>query len=164
MPASSGRAIARYLVGLRPVLGDACAARDEWVRRLGLLSGGAHSGEALRVARGSGRLGCEFGQLFGQTRSRIELLSPPPECDLCHAAARAWAHALLGSCQALAEVGRSRRLDGLRVAQERLADARSQAGQFNDEYARLSRALRRRVRIARRRHDRIPASRQPQPS
>jgi len=164
VPASSARAIARYLVGLRPVLGDACAARDEWGRRLGLLSQGAHSGDAPRLARGSGRLGRQFGELFRHTRSRIDLLSPPPECDVCHAAVRAWAHSLLGSCQALAEVGRSGQLDGLRVAQDRLADARSQAGRFNDEYGRLSRELRRRVQIARRRHDRLPVSRQPQPS
>jgi len=164
LPTSSARAIARYLVGLRPVLGDACATRNEWVRRLELLVEGAHSEDALRIARRSGSLGREFGQRFRQARSRIDLLSPPPECDLCHAAVRAWAHSLLGSCEALAEVGRSGQLDGLRVAQEQLASARTEGGRFNDECARLSRRLRRRVQIARRRRDRLPASRQVQPS
>jgi hypothetical protein len=164
VPASSARAIARYLVGLRPVLGDACAIRNEWVRGLGLLIQEAHSGDALRITRGSGGLGREFGQQFRHTRSRIDLLSPPPECDVCHAAVRAWAQCLLSSCEALAEVGRSGQLHGLRDAQARLADGRTQAHRFNDEYARLSHELRRRVQTARRRHDRLPAGRQASPS
>jgi hypothetical protein len=163
-PASSARVIARYLVGLRPILTDACQTRNDWVRRLGLLIQEAHSGDVGRVARGSGTLGREFGDLFRNTRSRIDLLGPPAECDVCHAAVRAWAHSLLGSCEALAEVGRSGQLHGLRIAQERLADARTQAHRFNDEYARLSQDLRRRVATARRRADRLPSQRQHSPS
>src|SRR5207302_8907527 len=109
------RAIARYLVGLRPILGDAGQTRSEWVRGLGLLIQEAQAGDALRIARGSGSLGREFGDQFRHTRSRIDLLSPPPECDLCHAAVRAWAQCLLTSCEALAEVGRSGQLHGLRL-------------------------------------------------
>src|SRR5205814_1229007 len=88
-PASSARAIARYLVGLRPILTDACGIRNDWVRRLGLLIQEAHSGDVGRVARGSGALGREFGVLFRNTRSRIHLLGPPAECDVRHASVRA---------------------------------------------------------------------------
>jgi hypothetical protein len=164
LPASSGRAIARYLVGLRPVLGDACATRDEWVGGLGLLIQDAQSGDVAGAARQAGKLGHELGQRFQQTRSRIDLLSPPPECDDCHAAVRAWADSLSTSCAALADMGRDGQLDRLREARDRLAEARSLAGRFNDEQARLSQGLRRRVQLARRRHDRLPGSRQVAPS
>jgi len=163
-PTSSARLIARYLIGLRPVLADACATRGDWVRGLGHLIGQAQSGDVGKVARGAGQLGRDFGDRFRNTRSRLELLAPPPECDLCHASVRAWTQALLGSCKALHEVGRSGQLHGLRLAQERLADARVQAHRFNDEYARLSQDLRRRVASARRRSDRLPTQRQHSPS
>jgi hypothetical protein len=156
--------MARYLIGLRPVLTDACATRNEWVRRLGLLIQETRSGDIARVARGAGALGREFGDLFRNARSRINLLTPPPECDLCHVSVRAWTEALLGSCEALAQVGRTSQLHGLRIAQEHLADARTQAHRFNDEYARLSQELRRRVQTARRRGDRLPTRRQASPS
>jgi hypothetical protein len=63
------------------------------------------------------------------------------------------------------EVGRSGQLGELRQAQERLAEARVQARRFNEEYARLTVELRRRVAIARRNVATLPASRrQGQPS
>lgn len=161
---SSARAIARYLIGLRPVLIDACAVRNDWVKRLGILIGEARSGDIARVSRGAGQLGRDFSDRFRNTRSRVDLLQPPPECDVCHAAVRAWASALLSSCEALAQVGRTSQLQGLRAAQAQLADARTQAHRFNDEYARLSSELRRRVATARRRADRLPTRRQASPS
>ena len=161
---SSARNIARYLVGLRPVLTDACSVRADWVHRLGVLMADAKTGNVLKVTQGAGTLGREFGQEFRAVRSRIEILNAPPECDLCHAAVRAWAEALQRSCEALEEVGRSGKMGGLRTAQDRLADARSQAHRFNDEYARLSSELRQRVAAVRRRTDRLPNRRQPSPS
>jgi hypothetical protein len=161
---SSARAIARYLIGLRPILHDACAVRNDWVKRLGVLIDEARSGDVSRVSRGAGQLGRDFGDQFRNVRSRIDLLAPPPECDVCQAAVRAWAAALMTSCDALNNVGRTGQLQGLRVAQERLADARTQAHRFNDEYARLATDLRRRVATARRRADRLPTRRQASPS
>lgn len=161
---SSPQAVARYLVGLRPLLVDACEERGEWVRELGRLIEQARSGNALRVSRGAGELGRSFGDRFRLVRSKMDLLRPPPECDLCHASVRAWAEALHRSCAALAEVGRTGHLGGLREAQERLADARVQARRFNDEYARLSNDLRRRVAVARRHTAAMPTRRQGQPS
>ena len=162
---SSARAIARYLVGLRPVLTDACAIRAQWVHRLGQLISDARSGNVARVTNGSGALGRDFTSQFRAVRGRIDILMPPPECDLCHASVRAWAEALQRSCEALEEVGRSGKMGGLRVAQDRLADARTQAHRFNDEYARLSQELRQRVATLRRRRAGVlPNRRQQQPS
>ena len=155
---SSARAIARYLIGLRPLLTDACAARNDWMRRLGLLIGESRSGNTLRIANGAGALGREFGERFRHTRSRIDLLRAPPECDVCHASVRAWTEALMGSCEALSQVGRTGQLGGLRVAQEKLSDARTQARRFNDEYARLTDELRQRVATARRHGSALPRS------
>lgn len=161
---SSARSVARYLVGLRPVLTDACAIRADWVHRLGMLMADARTGNAAKVANGAGQLGREFGQKFRAVKARIEILHAPPECDLCHAAVRAWAEALMRSCEALEEIGRGGKMSGLRAAQDRLADARGQAHRFNDEYARLSQELRQRVAALRRRSDALPNRRQPQPS
>ena len=161
---SSARNVARYLVGLRPVLTDACSVRADWVHRLGVLMADARSGNAARVHNGAGMLGREFGQKFRAVKARVEILNAPPECDLCHAAVRAWAEALMRSCEALEEIGRSGNMSGLRVAQDRLADARGQAHRFNDEYARLSSELRQRVAAIRRRSDVLPNRRQAQTS
>ena len=161
---SSARAIARYLVGLRPVLTDACAVRADWIHRLGMLIADARSGNVGKVTTGSGNLGREFGQKFRAVRSRVEILNAPPECDVCHASVRAWADALQRSCEALEEVGRTGKMGGLRTAQDRLADARNQAHRFNDEYARLSHELRQRVAALRRRADLLPNRRQRGPS
>ena len=68
---SSARNIARYLVGLRPVLTDACSVRADWVHRLGVLMADAKTGNAMRVTQGAGTLGREFGQKFRAVRSRI---------------------------------------------------------------------------------------------
>ena len=161
---SSPQAVARYLIGLRPILADACAERNEWMRQLGLLIEHARSGNSLRVARAAGQLGRDFAERFRHTRSRIELLNAPAECDICQASVRAWAEALQGSCAALMEVGRSGQLGELRQAQERLAEARVQARRFNEEYARLTNELRRRVAVARRNIAVLPSRRQAQPS
>lgn len=161
---SSPQAVARYLIGLRPVLRDATSERNEWMRQLGMLIEHARSGNTLRVARVAGQLGRGFGERFRHTRSRLELLNPPAECDVCQAAARARADALHGSCDALTEVGRSGQLGGLRQAQERLAEARTQARRFNDEYARLTGELRRRVQVARRKAASLPQRRRAHPS
>jgi hypothetical protein len=164
LPASSARAVARYLVGLRPALAEACAARGEWVGQLGALVAALRPDDRARAAGLAGELGRAFEQRFERAAERLDRLAPPPECGRCHAAVRAWVTALLGSCRALADVGRSGRLDGLRAAQAGLADAREEAGRFNDEHARLQEALRRRVRSVRRRHDRLPTSDQVAPS
>jgi hypothetical protein len=161
---SSARNIARYLVGLRPVLTDACTVRADWVHRLGVLMADAKTGNVQKVTQGAGTLGREFGLKFRAVRSRIDILNAPPECALCHASVRAWAEALQRSCEALEEIGRTGKLNGLRAAQDRLADARSQAHRFNDEYARLSQELRQRVAAVRRRSDVLPNRRQPSPS
>ena len=161
---SSARSVARYLVGLRPVLTDACAVRAAWVHRLGQLIAEARSGNAARVTNGAGALGRDFTGQFRAVRARIDILMPPPECDLCQASVRAWAEALQRSCEALEEVGRTGKMGSLRVAQDRLADARTHAHRFNDEYARLSHELRQRVAAVRRRADVLPNRRQGQPS
>ncbi|TAK20464.1 MAG: hypothetical protein EPO26_17985 [Chloroflexota bacterium] len=148
--AASAQAMARYLVGLRPILADACIERNKWVRQIGGLLDQARTGSVLRVARGAGQLGREFSESFRQIRARIESLNPPPECDVCHAAVRAWVEALLGSSETMLEIGRSGNLSILSQSQEHLVEARVQARRFNDEYSRLANELRRRVATARR--------------
>ena len=163
-PVSSAQIIARYLIGLRPILVDACKVRNDWVRALGLVISEARSGDAMRVARRAGKLGSDFAPVFRIVRGRIDQLKAPPECDVCHASVRAWTEALIRSCEELDNVGRTNQMTGLRIAQDYLSDGRVQAQRFNDEYARLSRELRQRVAIARQRGAVLPGRRQASPS
>jgi hypothetical protein len=50
---ASPRAVALYLVGLRPALGSALLARQEWVRRMGVLMEDARRGNTSVVATGA---------------------------------------------------------------------------------------------------------------
>lgn len=164
VPASSAQVIARYLIGLRPILVDACTVRNAWVKALGVVINEARSGDAPRVARKAGKLGSDFAPAFRGVRTRIDQLNAPPECDVCHAAVRSWTEALIRSCEELDNVGRTIHMGGLRIAQDYLTDGRVQAQRFNDEYARLSRELRQRVAIARQRGAVLPGRRQASPS
>lgn len=95
---SSAQVIARFLVGLRPILVDACKVRNDWVKALGVVINEARSGDAMRVARKAGRLGSDFAPAFRVVRARLDQLNAPPECDVCHASVRAWTEALIRSC------------------------------------------------------------------
>ena len=151
-PASSARAVARYLVGLRPILAEACAARGEWVGRLGALV------EAARpTPRAGRRLAGELGRAFSSASSagrRLDRSPPARVRALPRGRARLGGRAarLLRAWPTSAGAGGS---TGCALAQAGLADG-GRGRRFNDEHARLQEALRRRVRSARRRHDRLP--------
>jgi hypothetical protein len=143
---ASPRAVALYLVGLRPALGSALLARQEWVRRMGVLMEDARRGNTSVVANGAGRLGAEFGSRFRDSLAALSGLTPPPSCAQCHRDATQWLARLVEGCDVLVRVGRTGTLIELRRAQELFAESRDHARAFNAEHARIMSELHARVR------------------
>jgi hypothetical protein len=143
---SSPRAIAAYLVALRPTLAASLLARQEWVRRMGVLMEDARRGNAATVAAGAGRLGGEFGARFRDGVAALSRLTPPPACAVCHRESMRWLERLVEGCDVLVRVGRTGALVELRRAQELFAESRGHARAFNIEHARVVGDLRARVR------------------
>jgi hypothetical protein len=143
---ASPRAIAAYLVALRPALGGALLARQEWVRRMGALMEDARRGNPATVASGAGRLGAEFGGRFRESLVMLGRLAPPPACATAHREATRWLDSLVEGCDVLVRVGRTGALTELRRAQELFAESRAHARGFNVEHTRLVVELRARVR------------------
>jgi hypothetical protein len=143
---ASPRAVAAYLVALRPALGGALIARQEWVRRMGVLMEDARRGNPATVANGAGRLGAEFGGRFRDSLAAIARLTPPPSCAIAHREATRWLDRLVEGCDVLVRVGRTGTMTELRRAQDLFADSRAHARGFNVEHTRLVVELRARVR------------------
>jgi len=149
--ADSPRAVAVYLLQLRPLLTEAIALRRGLVRGIGRLLAAANEGHSLGVALAAGRVGGEHVGPFRQVQRGIGRLAPPPSCARCHRAVVGWLEAQIAACELLVEVRRSGALARLPETQWRLADGREQGRRFNAEYARLVADLRARVDAARRR-------------
>jgi hypothetical protein len=147
-PAGSPRAIADYLIALRPILADAVESRRVFVRQLGLLIEEARHGGRALVAQSAGRIGREQGPVFQQLRIRVERLPAPPGCEACHHAVGLWLEKQSEACRVMARTGLNGDPGKLREAQQLLGEACAHAHRFNDEYARLAADLRRRVQLA----------------
>jgi hypothetical protein len=146
---ASPRAVAAYLVGLRPALSGALLARQEWVRRMGALMEDARRGNPATVASGAGRLGAEFGGRFRESLAVLARLTPPPSCVEAHREATRWLDRLVEGCDVLVKVGRTGVMGELRHAQELFAESRAHAREFNIEHNRLVSDLRARVQVLR---------------
>lgn len=154
MRVGSPRAIAEYLLALRPILNDAVEARRVFIRQLGLLIEEARHGGRAGVAQSAGRIGREQGPVFQQLRVRVERVHPPPGCEDCQKMAVLWLEKQNDACAAMDRVGMSGDPGKLRDAQQILGEARAYAHRFNDEYARVAAELRRRVQVALRERER----------
>ena len=145
-PNGSARAIATYLVGVRPLLGEITESRRAFIRHIGMLMEEArHAGRAV-VVQAAGRIGRDEGQAFRGLRTQLDRLPPPAACDGCHQSIVKWTDLHTAACQVMVEVGVSGDLTRLRETQSLLADARAHAQQFNIEYSRLVADVRQRVR------------------
>lgn len=147
---ASPKAIAEYLISLRPQVARAIEARQLWIKELGLLFEEARQGNAAQVTTRAGRLGREHLGSFRDIRGSVERLRPPADCEGAQKSVIAWIDGLVKACEALVEVGNSSSLTGLQVAQRHVTDARHAARRFNSEYSRLVTELRVAVRAARR--------------
>ena len=140
--ASSPRAVAAYLISLKPVLAGATATRQQWVRRIGLLMADTRHGNATSLAHAAGAIGREHISSFRETRRNLDRLHPPPTCRTCHLALAGWIDRLVESSDVLMEIGQSLDLKRLRETQDLLMEARTFARQFNSEYSVLVTNLR----------------------
>lgn len=139
------RAVAAYLVALRPILAHATQARQGWVKRIGVLMADTRLGNPQLIAQQAGQIGREHGAAFRDAQKALDRLQPPAECAECHMTLSGWLQKLVTSCDVLSEIGRSGDLRRMKETQNLLADGRRHAQDFNEEYARLCQILREHV-------------------
>ena len=151
---ASPRAIADYLLAMRPILVDAVEARRLFIRQLGMLMEEARHGGRAAVTQSAGRIGREQAPVFQQLRNRVERLRAPVGCEECQRAVGLWVDKQSEACAVMERVGMSGDPGKLRDAQRLLGEARAYAHRFNDEYARLAADLRRRVQVVLRERER----------
>jgi hypothetical protein len=149
--AASPREVARFLIGLKPIVARAIEVRQSWIKELGILFEDARAGNAAQVTSRAGRLGREHVGAFRDTRGMAERQKPPDGCQEIHRALMQWLDGLVKASEALIEVGATGHMAGLQVAQRHVTEARYSARRFNGEYTRLVTELRVAVRAARRR-------------
>jgi hypothetical protein len=142
---TESRAVAAYLVALRPILGHATQTRQAWVKRIGLLMADTRLGNPQIISQQAGQIGRENGASFRDAQKSLDRLKPPSECAECHVALSNWLGKLVQSCEVLAEIGRTGDLKRMKETQHLLSEGRRYAEAFNDEYARLCQVLREHV-------------------
>jgi hypothetical protein len=148
---SSPRAVALYLLAVRPRLREAIAARRELIRGIGRLLVAAGEGHTLGVAMTAGRVGGEHLAPFRQLRRGLDGFVVPPPCAAAHRALAGWLDAQIATCEIMVEVRATGAVARLPETQRRLAEGRAHGRRFNAEYARLVSDLRREVDAAARR-------------
>lgn len=139
---SQPRAVAAYLVGLRPILATATATRQIWVKRIGLLMADTQIGNPQLIAQHAGQIGRDHGAAFREAQRALDRLKPPPVCAACHGSLSSWLGRLVASCAVLTDIGRTGDLKRMKETQVLLSEGRRHAQAFNDEYARLCQLLR----------------------
>jgi hypothetical protein len=144
------RAIAGFLVTLKPMVARAVEIRASWIKELGLLFAEVQHGNPSQVTARAGRLGREHVGAFREVQTAVDRLAPPEGCQEIFASVLIWTDALVKACEALIEVGNSGQLAGMQIVQRNVTEARHAARRFNSEYNRLLTELRVAVRSARR--------------
>jgi hypothetical protein len=147
---ASPREVARFLIALKPIVAQAIAIRQSWIKELGRLFEEARQGNTAHVTGQAGRLGRDHVTAFREVRWAAEVQQPPPGCRQIYQALMAWLDGLVSACEALIEVGSSGDLGGMQFVQQHVAEARHAARRFNGEYTRLVTELRLAVRTHRR--------------
>ena len=156
-PGGSPRAIATYLVSVRPLLQEVTDSRRAFIRHIGILMEEARQASRAVVVQAAGRIGRDEGAGFRSLLAQLNALAPPAGCESCHDALVRWVELHLGACTVMVDVGTSGDLGRLRETQQLLGTARVEAQRFNAEYGRLVTDVRQRVKAAtaaekRRRH------------
>jgi hypothetical protein len=142
---STPKAVAGYLLAVRPMVGTAAETRRTFIRDLGRLLQQIKLGDNQLLAKATGQLGAEGRAAFRDVGLAMEGLRPPPACSDCHDAVQGWVQMHVAACEVMIEVGQSADLKGLREAQGLLAEGRHFARRFNAEYGALAAALRQRA-------------------
>jgi ribosomal protein L37AE/L43A len=145
---SSPKAIAGYLVAVKPLLSEVTEARRTFIRHIGLLLEEARSSGRMVVVQAAGRIGRDEGHAFRSLKQQLERVEAPPACDPCHRAILQWVDLHVRACQVMVDVGQSADLTRLHETQSLLGDARQHAQTFNGEYTRLVADVRARVKAA----------------
>jgi hypothetical protein len=153
---SSPRAIAGYLVGVKPLLQEITESRRAFIRHIGILMEEARTAGRMVVVQAAGRIGRDEGHAFRTLRAQLDQLAPPPACEGCHRAIVRWVDLHVAACQVMMDVGVSADLVRLRETQSLLGDARIHAQEFNAEYSRLATEVRQRVKAAQQADKRRP--------
>ena len=161
---TQARAVAAYLVALRPILGHATQTRHAWVKRIGLLMADTRLGNPQLLTQQAGQIGRENGASFRDAQKALERLTPPSECADCHVTLSSWLSKLIQSCDVLAEIGRSGELKRMKETQHLLTEGRVHAQAFNDEYARLCQVLREHVSAVKARQSSSSVATRPSPA
>src|SRR5213595_2690389 len=104
---SQARAVAAYLVALRPILVTATQARQAWVKRIGVLMADMRMGNPQLIAQQAGQIGRDHGTSFREAERALDRLKPPVECSGCHGSLVAWLSKLTQSCDVLVDIGRT---------------------------------------------------------
>ena len=138
---ASPRAAADYLVALRPLLGEATAARRALVTSIGALAEDVRRSGPM-VAERAAAIGSERLETFHDLVGRLDSMAPPPSCHACHLTLGRWLHRLADCCDVLISVGNTGDVAQLRRAEALLAESREYARGFNAEHARLMAELR----------------------
>src|SRR5688500_17215755 len=127
------REVARFLIGLKPIVARAIEVRQSWIKELGALFEEARLGNAAQVTSRAGRLGREHVGAFRDTRGMAERQKPPDGCEDIQKALMQWLDGLVKANEALVEVGSTGQMAGLQVAQRHVTEARYSARRFNGE-------------------------------
>ena len=138
---SSPRAVASYLIQLRPYLSEASGARQAMIRSLTGLADDIRRGGPF-VPERAHVIGRERIVTFFTVRDKIAQLTVPPACESCHLTLGRWLDRLIDCCEVVSIVGRTGDVTYLHQAQALLLEAREYARGFNDEYGRIVQELR----------------------
>lgn len=142
---SSPREVVAYLLRLRPVLANAIQMRRGFIEQVGVLIEGLRQGDPISIARLAGQLGNETSPMFREARHQIDALDPPPMCAACNRAISDWLEVHLSACALLGQIGTQHDAKRLREVQEHLAQGRTHATRFNEEYTHIKTDLREQV-------------------
>src|SRR5438552_16144367 len=97
-PGGSARAIATYLVSVRPLLQEITESRRTFIRHIGLLMEEARHAGRGTVVQAAGRIGRDEGATFRSLRAQLDRLEPPAACEVAHASIVRWVELHLAAC------------------------------------------------------------------
>lgn len=136
------RAVAVYLRAIRPIVGAVAVSRQSWVRDMGVLLEDARHGSSAAIARSAGRIGANQRTVFRDAQRQVEGLPVPPPCVSVRSAILGWLEKQDQACGVMIESGSSTDVRRLHEVHSILAEARTYAHRFNEDYVRLVAELR----------------------
>jgi hypothetical protein len=146
---SALRGMVLYLKGVRQIVAEANGLHRAWIREVGMLIERARTAPASEVATEASVIAGEGRKTFDEVRGKLAGLEVPDDANSCHTALTAWIDTHVAACEALAQIGQSADPGELRVVQGLLAEARSDYGDFNRDFAQLVDAVKKRLAAVR---------------